>query len=330
MHVVITGGAGMIGRRIAERLLSGGEVAIDGAGRPLERLTLVDVAPPRPPLDDPRVSVVTGDVTADPNTLAPLREADLVIHLAAVVSGEAEADFDKGYRVNLDGTRAMLETCRAGGRVPRVVYASSAAAFGGNLPARLDDGTIPNPQTSYGVQKVIGEFLVSDYTRKGMIDGRALRIPTIVVRPGRPNKAASGFMSSIVREPLAGQPVVCPVGREARMWVLSPRRIVDAFVHAADLPSEAWGVERSLNLAGISATVGEMVDAMTELAGPEPARLIEWTQDALIEKIVAGWPPDFDTPRALAMGFRPDASVRDIVQAFIDDDLDAQKALAAA
>jgi nucleoside-diphosphate-sugar epimerase len=327
MQVVITGAAGFLGRKLAQRLLDGAQlVDRDGRAAPVDRLLLFDVVAVDG-FDDPRVVQVAGDI-ADAALVRRTIDAatDSVFHLAAVLSAGAEADFDLGYRVNLDGTRAVLEACRALDHAPRLLFTSSVAVFGGELPARLDDDTPLRPQTSYGVQKATGELLLNDYTRKGFLDGRALRLPTIVVRPGAPNLAASTFASSIIREPLSGQEAVCPVAAESRMWNLSPRRVVEAFLHAHDLPSEAWGWNRSLNLPGLPVTVGGMVEALRRVAGDAPVGRIRWRPDPFIQRIVSGWPGDFATPRALDMGFRADAAMDDIIRAFIDDDLPAQRA----
>jgi nucleoside-diphosphate-sugar epimerase len=236
------------------------------------------------------------------------------------VSGGAEADFDLGYRVNLDGTRLVLERCRRLQRPPRVVFASSVAAFGGELPEVLDDSTTPNPQTSYGAQKVIGEYLVTDFTRKGFIDGRSLRLPTIVVRPGRPNLAASSFASGIIREPLNGERSVCPVPFTTGIWLLSPRRVVEAFVHAHDLPSAAWGLNRVVNLPGITVTVGEAVDALRRSAGEAVAARVRHEPDVRIEAIVRTWPVRFRTPRAAQMGFAADPDIETVIRDYIQDE----------
>lgn len=323
MQVVITGGAGMLGKKLAKKLLERGTLAgPDGTQTKIERLILLDVveAPDLP--QDPRVSFVAGEVS-DASLMRKVIAGDTgsVFHFAAVVSAGAEADFDLGYRVNLDGTRAVLEACRALPRPPRVVFTSSIAVYGGDLPEVITDEQKLTPQTSYGAQKAMGELLVADYTRKGFIDGRSLRLPTIVVRPGKPNKAASTFASSIIREPLQGQEAICPVGPDNWMPLLSPRKTVEAFIRAHDLPSEAWGWNRSLMLPSLDATVGEMAEAVKRVAGADAYKRIVWRPDSLIQKIVNGWPRRLDSRRARAMGFEADPSLDAIIQAFIEDDL---------
>jgi nucleoside-diphosphate-sugar epimerase len=278
--------------------------------------------------EDKRLRLVTGDV-GDPATVRGVvcPGTSSIFHLAAVVSGEAEADTDLGYRVNLDGTRAVLEACRALGTCPRLVFASSLAVYGGVLPPTVGDETPLTPQTSYGTQKAIGEFLVNDYSRKGFVNGRALRLPTVVVRPGRPNRAASTFASSMIREPLSGREAVCPVSPDTVMALASPRRVVDALLHAHDLPAAAFGTSRSLQLPGFSVAVGEMADAVRRAGGEEAYARIQWEPDPMIERIVSGWPQALTAPRAAALGFAADNGIDEVVQAFIEDDLEMQKGL---
>jgi nucleoside-diphosphate-sugar epimerase len=305
MRILITGGGGFIGSRLAHALIE---------KHPDAKITLLDVAFPQ--ATDPRFAVVAGDLaSAQVLARALPSDTDVVFHLAAVVSGGAEADFDLGYHVNLDGTRALLEACRTLDRPPRFVYASSVAAFGGALPDVLDDSTTPTPQTSYGTQKVIGEYLVADFTRKGMIDGRSLRLPTIVVRPGKPNLAASSFASSIIREPMAGVDVDCPVPDTTGVWVLSPGRGVESFIHALELPAAAWPSSRVVNLPGITLTVREMLDALERVAGGKTANRVRFVPDPRIQAIVKTWPVRFRTGRALEMGFRADPDFDSIVRA---------------
>jgi D-erythronate 2-dehydrogenase len=321
MKIVITGGCGFLGRRLALLLLERDKA---------DALILFDNAPSALPLpDDKRVRVVTGDI-ADRTTVAGLigPGTDVVFHLAAIVSGQAEADTDLGYRVNLDGTRAVLDACRALGSVPKVIFASSLAVYGGALPHAVGDDTALTPQSSYGTQKAIGELLVNDYTRKGFVDGRALRLPTVVVRPGRPNRAASTFASSMIREPLAGQEAVCPVSPETVMALASPRRVAASLAHALDVPGEALGDNRVLQLPGYSVSVGEMAEALKRAGGAQAHARLKWRHDPAIQKIVGSWPEALTAPRAEALGFRPDAGIDEAVRFFIEDDLELQKTLA--
>lgn len=317
MHILITGGAGFLGQRLARALVTRPHLTGPAGPQPIERLTLLDVVEPAA-IDDPRVRTVAGDV-ADRETLRAHIGADTaaIFHLAAIVSGMAEADFDLGMRVNLDATRALLETCRERDHQPRLVFTSSVAVFGGALPAIVPESLALNPQTSYGVQKAIGELLVGDYTRKGFVDGRALRLPTITVRPGRPNAAASSFASGIVREPVNGEEAVIPVGADARMWVLSPSAAIESLIRACELPADALGGQRSLNLPGLSVTVGEMAAALARVAGPETAARIRWTPDPRIERMVRGWAGACDATRARHLGFPVDESFDAIVRAHL-------------
>ena len=323
MKILITGGGGFLGFRLARTLLARGQLG----GKAITGITLLDGAFPSgiKDLDKKKVKAVTGDVSnAGTITSVCTPDTDAVFHLAAVVSGAAEADFDLGMRVNRKGMELLLEQMRrigtSGNQPPRLVYTSSVAAFGGDLPEVLDDSTIANPQTSYGAQKVIGEYLVTDYSRKGYIDGRSLRLPTIVVRAGKPNAAASSFASSVIREPLNGVISECPVAPQTGVWLLSPGRVVEAFIHAWELPAEAWGRRRWLNLPGITASVAEMVEAMRKLAGDAVAKRVVYKADARIQAIVKTWPARFRTPRALEMGFKPDPDVESVIRAYIADE----------
>jgi nucleoside-diphosphate-sugar epimerase len=320
VRVVITGGCGFLGRRLAARLLARDDV-VD--------LVLFDNAVPSLPVpEDPRLRLVTGDI-ADRKTLRRVIApgTDAVFHLAAVVSAGAEADTDLGYRVTLDGTRAVLDACRALGNSPRVIFASSLAVYGGTLPETVGEETPPTPQSSYGTQKAIGELLVNDYTRKGFIDGRALRLPTIVVRPGRPNRAASSFASSMIREPLSGHEAICPVSPETVMALASPRRVVAALAQALDLPGEALGANRSLQLPGFSVAVGAMAEAVRRAGGEAAHARIRWQPDPAIAAIIGSWPRALAAARAEALGFAADADIDEAVAAFIEDDLALQKTL---
>jgi nucleoside-diphosphate-sugar epimerase len=317
MRVAITGAAGFLGRKLAEWIVGERSLDIDGRCEAVTDLALFDEVEPA---NLPGARAVVGDI-GDPGALRRVidEDAGCVFHLAAVVSAGAEADFDLGMRVNLDGTRAVLEACRGARRPPRLVFASSIAVFGGPIDL-VTDSTAPAPRTSYGVQKAIGELLVEDYSRKGFVDGRSVRLPTIVVRPGTPNKAASTFASSIIREPLAGAEAVCPVGPEARMWMLSPRGAIDGLLRACALPRTTWGAG-ALTLPGVETGIGELVGALGRVAGPGPVGRIAWRQDPAIQSIVAGWPYRFAPERALGLGFKPDPSVEAIIRAYIDDEL---------
>jgi len=320
MHVVITGGAGFLGRRLTERLLSRGNLkGPDGIGHAVERITLVDVTAP-PLAVDPRIVYLAGDV-ASPALLerALDRSATTIFHLAAIVSGMAEADFDLGMRVNVDASRALFDLCRTLGHRPRVVFASSVAVYGGELPAIVADRTALQPQSSYGTQKAIVELLLNDYTRRGFIDGRVLRLPTISVRPGRPNAAASSFASGIVREPLNGEEAICPVPADTRLWLLSPSTAIECLIAVHEATPDSLGQNRIVNAPGLSVTAGEMVAALERIAGPTVAARVRWERDPRIERIVASWPGAWDTSRARALGLPADDSFDAVVRRYIDE-----------
>ncbi len=310
MKAIVTGGAGFLGDLVARRLLERGA----------DRVVLVDLAPPHGDLgDDPRVDLRLGDLA---ETVAGLEPADLVVHLAAVVSGAAEQDLDLGLRVNVDTTRAVLDRARAWGTVPTVVFASSLAVYGRDPwhapPAVVDDDTLPRPQSSYGIQKFIGEQLVADYTRRGLVRGRSVRLMTVAVRPGAPNAAASSFVSGIIREPLAGEESVCPVDPDLPIVISSPRRTVDGLLAAADADDEAWGSRTALNLPGLVVTPRQMAAALDRVTGEPTSRLIRWERDPRIEAIVASWPARFATARADRLGLTTEATVDDVVRAYLD------------
>ena len=319
MKALILGGGGMLGRKLAESLVAD-PIA------PLERLTLVDafVAPTPPAGATMPVDCVTADIT-DPAAVRALIEPrpDLVVHLAAVVSGEAEIDLEKGYAINLDGTRNVLDAIRlvGDGYRPRVVFTSSIAVFGAPFPEVIDDEFIPQPLTSYGAQKVMGEMLLSDYSRRGILDGVGLRLPSICVRPGAANKAASGLFSNIIREPLTGHDVVLPAPRSTRHWFASPRSAVGFLRRAATMDTAPLGARRCLNMPGLSATIQDEIDALERIAGPDCVARIHDEPDELIMAIVAGWPSNFTAARARAMGFEAEASFDEIIRVFVEDEL---------
>ena len=317
MKVFITGGGGFLGYRLAQRLLERKTLAgPDGKPAPISRIKLMDAVFPASP--DPRLACVKGDI-AEPGAVAAAMDADTnsVFHLAAVVSSGAEADFDLGYRVNLDGTRNVLEACRKLKAAPRLVFSSSLAVFGGKLPAVVDDSITPNPQTSYGTQKVTGEYLVADYSRKGFLDGRSLRLPTIVVRPGKPNLASTSFASGMFREPLNGIVCECPVDDSVEIWILSPGKVLDAFVHAHDLPASAWGTNRAISLPGVTFSVKEGVEALRRIAGDEVAARVVFKPVDRIQNMIRTFPARFKTPRALEMGFSADTGIDAILKDYI-------------
>jgi nucleoside-diphosphate-sugar epimerase len=312
MKILITGGSGFLGRRLAARLLTRADI---------DEIVLVDVAPAEG-LADPRVRTVAGDIS-DSNLMAGLVDAKTagVFHLAAVVSGQAEADLELGMAINLDASRLLLDHCRQRGHKPRVVFTSSVAVYGGELPDVVTDDMALRPASSYGTQKAIAELLLADYSRRGFVDGRVLRLPTVSVRPGLPNKAASSFASGIIREPLNGKDAVCPVAPETRLWLLSPRRAIDCLIHGFDLDADALGRQRAINLPGITVTAGEMVASLRRVAGEEVASRVHWERDAAIERIVGTWPGAWNTARAESLGFKGDANFEQVVRAYIADDL---------
>ena len=319
MKVLITGGGGFLGYRLGQALLKKGTLS-DATGKqvPISQITLFDMAFPE------NIDVVFKCVKGDLNDKTAIEAAlggdtSAVFHLASVVSGGAEADFDLGMRVNLDGTRGLLDQCRKLVKPPRLVFTSSLAVFGGELPDILDDGTTPNPQNSYGAQKVCCEYLIGDYSRKGFIDGRTVRLPTVSVRPGKPNLAASSFASGIIREPLSGVAAICPVGRESAMWLLSPAKAVEALIHAHELPSSAWGVKRVLNVSGCTVGIGDMIDTLRRIAGDRVADLIQMQPDPRVQAIVPSWPTRFKTERADSLGFSANKDAESLIREYIED-----------
>jgi nucleoside-diphosphate-sugar epimerase len=321
MHVLATGAAGMIGCKLVSRLSS--DKALNDS--PIERLTLIDVvSPERPASLSEKTDVLVADL-ALPGIAerAIANKPDVIFHLASVVSGEAEIDFDKGYRANLDGTRALLEAVRrvGGGYRPKFVFTSSIAVFGAPFPDAIPDEFHATPLTSYGTQKAICELLLADYTRKGIVDGIGIRLPTIVVRPGKPNKAASGFFSGIIREPLIGQEALLPVPDDVRHWHASPRAAVAFLLHAVTITRDQLGPRVNLTMPGVCCTVAEQIAALERIAGPVAVARIRREPDELIMRIVAGWPRRFDAARAGALGFKAETSFDDIICVHIEDEL---------
>ncbi len=327
MKVVIVGGHGFIGHQLAHQLMAVGAL-IDrhGNSQDIGELILVDQIEPDSSMDG--VTSIIGDIV-EPGFLDKAIDEDVssIFHLAATVSAAAEADFDLGMRVNLDATRALLERCRSLQVTPRLVFSSSVAAFG-YAPAMIEDDTPALPLSSYGVQKVIGEYLASEYARRGYVDSRCLRLPTVVIRPGKPNKAASSFVSSILREPLQGEQAVCPVDEELSLWIQSPRLVIKNLLHAHNLPSESWaGGPRVLNLPGLTVTVREMIEALKRAGGD--ASLIRWEANSDIKRLIGSWPGAMNTVRANAMGFKRDENIDRIIQDYVETVLEGAGCLAA-
>lgn len=319
MHILITGAAGMIGRKLSARLVKDTQLN----GKKIDRLTLIDVVAPEKPAGFAGTAELSASDLSSPGAAAKAiaGKPDVIFHLAGVVSGEAETDFDKGYRVNLDGTRVLLEEIRAAGYKPKVVFTSSVAVYGAPFPASIDDEFQLTPLTSYGTQKAISELLLADYNRREFLDGVGIRLPTICVRPGKPNKAASGFFSGIIREPLAGQEALLPVSETVRHTHASPRAAVGFLIHAAGLTRDQLGPRISLAMPGVSCTVGEQIDALRRVAGDKVAARIRRAPDELVQRIVSGWAERLDAKRARDLGFKAETSFDDIIRAHIEDEL---------
>lgn len=319
MRIAVLGAAGMLGRKLVDRLTEAKTLA----GMPITGFVLHDIFTPSAPAGDFETALLSSDFSADGEAARIVASRpDVIFHLAAIVSGEAEADLEKGYRVNLDGTRALLEAIRGigGGYRPRLVFASSLAVFGAPLPDVISDDFVLRPLSSYGTQKAIGELLVADYSRRGIVDGLSIRLPTICVRPGKPNKAASSFYSGIIREPLNGKEAVLPVSRDMRHWFASPRAAIGYLVRAAEVASDDLKV-RSLTMPGVSATVADEIEALRAVGGEEAVSLIREQFDPATDAIVSTWPKAFDAQRALALGFVPDRTFREIVKIYRTDEL---------
>lgn len=323
MHILIIGAAGMVGRKLAGKLSADGQLG----GKPITEMTLVDVMTPEAPEGfSGKVNAKEADLS-EPGEAEALVAAkpDVIFHLAAIVSGEAELDFAKGYRINLDGTRYLFDAVRVANGVdgyrPRIVFTSSIAVVGAPLPYPIPDDYHTTPLTSYGTQKAICELLLSDYSRRGFFDGIAIRLPTICIRPGKPNKAASGFFSNILREPLVGKEAILPVSDDVRHWHTSPRSAVGFLIHGATIDLETVGPRRALSMPGLSATVGEQIEALRRVAGDKAVALIRREPDEMIIKMVAGWAPGFEATRAKALGFTAETSFDEIIRVHIDDEL---------
>lgn len=317
MHVLIIGGGGVVGQKLARALVARGVLR----GQQIARLTLADIAAPPPIVAAFPVPTVHCDI-ADPASVTNVvtADVDVIFLLAAIVSSHAEEDFDAGMNINLFGTYNVLERCRALETKPVVVFSSSIAVYGGEVPDPLGDNSQTNPQTSYGTQKAMGEMMINDFSRKGFIDGRAFRLPTISVRPGKPNRAASGFMSSILREPLNGQNAVCPVERGFLHYYLSPRKCVENLIKGAEFLTADLGQNRVMQMPGRTLSIADLIDAMTAVMGPEPAKLIRWEPQPDIQRIVNGWRFDIHADKAARLGLTADDSFQDNIRYYLEDD----------
>ena len=317
MNILIIGGGGVVGQKLGRALAARGQLR----GQQISRLTLADIVDPAAIAAGFPVETTRCDI-ADPASVAACvtPDTDVIYLLAAIVSAHAEEDFDAGMRINLMGTLNVLERARALGTRPVVVFSSSIAVYGGEVPDPITDHTFLNPQTSYGTQKAMGELLLNDFSRRGFIDGRGFRLPTISVRPGKPNRAASSFMSSILREPLNGQEAICPVEEDFPHYYLSPRKCVENLIKGAEIDAGALGLNRCMMMPGRMWTIRQVIDAMTAVAGPEPARLIRWEAQPEVQRIVKGWRFDLRPEKALKLGLSADASFEDNIRYYIEDD----------
>ena len=328
MKVIITGGAGFIGSRLAKELLHRGHlIGLNGEQTPISTLVIFDMAPPQIPLPaDKRLSFVTGDI-ANTETMKQLidKQTASIFHFAGVVSGQAESDLDLGMRINIDGTRAVLDACREHNVKPKIVFASSISVYGDHLPAVVTDDTPTWPSLSYGTQKLCCEHIIDDYTRRGHIDGRSVRIPTIVVRPGKPNKGVGQWTSSFFREPLTGKEAICPVSKNTSVVMLSIRRLVDSIIRMHDVPGKQVGPQRALLLPALSAKVVDMVESLRRVGGDEAVKLIRWEPDSFIQRVQDSWPHKISSERSTKLGIHANHTVDEIIQEFIEDDLENQK-----
>ena len=317
MRILILGGGGFIGQRLAKVLLK------DPASLPggVTSLQLADISFPAAELDDARIKYLSGDFSDGTFLEKVLQDSpDIVFHLAAIVSGEAEKNFDLGMKVNFDASLQLLELCRRKNIRPRIVFSSSCAVFGGDVTKVITDDTAPKPRSSYGTQKAMVELLINDYSRRKFIDGRTLRLPTIAIRPGKPNAATSSFISGIIREPLNGQRASYPVPATSRFWIQSPKSVIRNIIHAARLDEAQLGDDRMINLPGLTVSVEEMIASLQKVAGKRVTDLISYKPDEFLQRIVLTWPPDFDTARAVKLGFVRDESVEAIIRAYIDEE----------
>lgn len=317
MHILILGGGGFLGRRLAKALIQNGGLAQD---KP-DRLTLVDIAFPEDRLHDSRLEFIEADFGDQASMTNILQlQPDVIFHLAAIVSGEAEKNFELGMKKNFHASLQVLELCRKLAIRPRIVFASSCAVFGGDVSRVITDETAPKPRSSYGTQKAMVELLMNDYSRRGFVDARSLRLPTIAIRPGKPNTATSSFVSSIIREPLQGQKATYPVPPETPCWILSPKHAVQNFIHAANIDEKLLGDDRVINLPGLTVSVREMINSLEQIAGPEVIKLISHEPDTFLQSIVLTWPPYFETLRAKELGFVSDSSMEEIIRSYIEEE----------
>ncbi|MBK7372594.1 MAG: NAD-dependent epimerase/dehydratase family protein [Saprospiraceae bacterium] len=322
MHILILGGGGFLGQKLAKQLITNQSITVNGVPGQITKIELLDRFWPQHKVEDPILIYTQGDITDEAVVQYALNaKPHVIFQLAAIVSGEAEKNFDLGMQVNLLANLRLLEMIRTMGTRPVVVFASTCAAFGGEVSRVIDDFTAPAPQSSYGTQKVMTELLINDYSRKGFFHGRVLRLPTIVVRPGKANAATSSFVSSIIREPLQGLAANCPVSEDVNVWILSPRAVTYNFIHAAGLTNAQLGTKRIINLPGNTIQIKDMVTALDDIAGSPVSQWIDWTPDAFIQSIVLTWPPFFKTAWADHLGFIKDESIQDIIKGFIEDEL---------